>query len=263
MATAWINANTSNRALRPGVVEIYAADMLVQKWTSCPEPISFYADGKLADGQHRLYAIVESGCSISFPIARGLTKKDGLNLNMGLPRNIVDNAKISGVDENVTHALISTARAIAEGRPSQSRRSSSQKLDTVNGYREPAAWAVSNVRHTKYLCNAPVLGAVGRAYMHVHVDPVKLGRLKEFCNVLGTGFSNGTADSSAVALRNYLLAKSSSGTNAEFWVDTFMKAQNAISYFLHGKKLTMIKAVGGETYPLTKPSKKASPAHRP
>ena len=56
----------------------------------CPEPIAFYDDGDLADGQHRLWAIVDSGMPIEFPIARGLSRADGLNINTGLGRSLAE-----------------------------------------------------------------------------------------------------------------------------------------------------------------------------
>lgn len=87
LAEAWINANKSNRKLREGLVEKYACDMRAGKWTQCPEPISFYADGDLADGQHRLFAIIESDTTQEFPIARGLSREAGLNINTGAGRH--------------------------------------------------------------------------------------------------------------------------------------------------------------------------------
>lgn len=121
LAEAWLNSNKSNRRMRDGVAEKYADDMKRGRWTACPEPISFYADGDLADGQHRLWAIVESGEAQVFPIARGLSRQDGLNLNTGMARTVIDNARISGTDTALTPALISAARAIEHGTVSVGR----------------------------------------------------------------------------------------------------------------------------------------------
>lgn len=251
MAEAWLNLNTNNRPLRDGVVEAYAADMKSGNWTTCPEPISFYGDGSLADGQHRLFAITESGCSIRFPVARGLHKRDGLNLNMGLGRTLVDNARISGTDPELTTALISTARAIAEGDVGTGRQTNAQKLEFVERFRGPAAWAVAVTPRVRYLCNAPIMAAVGRAYM-VEKDHEKL---KRFCVVMGKGFAEGSADSAAIAIRNYLLSRSSTTSSAANWRDTFLRVQNAISYFMKGKRLTISKSVADEVYPLPKAAK--------
>ena len=114
-AEAWLNTNKSNRRMRDGVAERYAEDMRGGRWTACPEHISFYQDGDLADGQHRLWAIVDSGCTVEFPVARGLSRADGLNINTGLARNVIDNARISGADDGLSRTLISAANAIHHG----------------------------------------------------------------------------------------------------------------------------------------------------
>lgn len=250
-ATRWLNLNKSNRKMRTGVSEKYADDMRNGRWTSCPEPIAFYVDGDLADGQHRLWAIVDSGMTIRFPIARGLQREDGLNLNTGLGRTLVDNGRISGVDPDLSPALVSTARSVAVGEAAKGSLSNARKLEYIDTHREAAQWAVTNVKRTKFLCSAPIQAAIARAW-YVETDHA---RLKRFCDVLGTGFSNGEEESAAIALRNYILQRMSSAASAAMWRDTFLKTQNAVRYFMQAKKLTIIKSVAEEIYPLKKTRK--------
>src|SRR4051794_1259299 len=105
-AEQWINANKTNRSLRAGVVEQYAGDMRNGNWTQCTAPIAFYEDGDLADGQHRLYAIVESDTTQTFSVARGLERRDGLNIDTGLVRSVVDNARISGLETGLSNYIV-------------------------------------------------------------------------------------------------------------------------------------------------------------
>lgn len=247
VAEAWLNSNKSNRKLREGIVEKYANDMKRGGWTNCPEPISFYADGDLADGQHRLWAIVESGTSQTFPVARGLSREDGLNLNTGAVRNVIDNARISKTDSNLSPSLISAARAIEYGTLSIGRvLSNAEILDMVERQREAAIFASSNVKRKQLLCSSVVLGAVGRAYLH---EP-DTDRLRRFCDVLGTGFYEGDGETAAVTLRNYLLSKGAVLSSSALWRDTFLKCQNTVFHFMRSKKLTTIKAVSEDAYPL-------------
>jgi hypothetical protein len=252
-AQSWLNLNTGNRPMRSGVAEKYADDMSNGRWTNCPEPISFYADNTLADGQHRLWAIVESGVAIRMPVARGLRREDGLNINTGLGRGLVDNARISGIDADLSTSLIGAARAIADGEPQKGALSNAAKLEIVNAHREAAQWAVSNCRRVRFLCNACIMGAIARAYMHES----DTDKLKRFCEVLATGFYSGEAESSAVAIRNYLISRASASSTSAHWRDTFLKVQNAIAYFMRGKKLTVIKGVAEEAYPLKTTKRKA------
>jgi len=245
-AEAWLNQNKTNRKLREGVAEKYADDMTNGRWTKCTDPISFYKDGDLANGQHRLFAISLSGVPQTFIVVRDLDREDGLNIDTGLVRDIIDAGRISGVDPDLSRALISAARAIAEGDVQRGAMSNAARLAIVDEHREAAQWVSTNVRRVRYLSNSAVLGAVGRAW-YVVEDHAKL---KRFCDVLGDGYSAGDTESAAVTMRNYLLTRTSSAASAACWRDTFLKAMNAIAYFMAGKKLTVIKGVQDEAYPL-------------
>jgi hypothetical protein len=248
-AEIWLNVNKNNRKMRDGVAEKYADDMRNGRWTNCPTPIAFYDDGDLADGQHRLWAILESGAPQTFPIARGLSRADGLNIDIGLTRSLVDNARISGTDSGLSNELLSIARGVAQGHSGSSRHplSNAARLQIVSDHRDACTWAVANGPRGKGLRNAMIMAAIARAwYWEQDKD-----RLKRFCDVFSSGFADGDSESAAVALRNYFLTKKALGSTA-LWTDTFMKAQNAISYFMKAKKLTVIKAIDEEAYPLKK-----------
>ena len=251
-AESWLDQNKSNRRLRDGVVEKYADDMRNGRWTNCPEPISFYDDGDLADGQHRLWAIVESGAAQCFPVARGLSREDGLNLNTGLTRNIIDNSRISGRDTCLSPSLIAAAKAIEFGSMNIGRAlSNAETLAVVDRQREAATFAASTVKRRQLLCGAAVMGSVGRAYL---CEPDR-DRLQRFCDVLGTGFYEGDGETAAITLRNYLQTKGATASSSALWKDTFWKCQNALWYFMRAKKLTAIKVVSEEAYPLSKAKK--------
>lgn len=247
-ATAWLNGNKQNRRLRDGIVEKYAADMAAGRWTTCPTPISFYEDGDLADGQHRLWAIVESGKAQRFPIARGLKREDGLNIDTGLGRSLVDAGRISGRDTGLSNTLIAVARAVSEGTAAKGTPSNAQRLAWVEEHREAATWACSNGPKGKYLRNTVVLAAIARAWYHED----DIDRLKRCCDVLNAGLYQGEGEQAAAVLRNYLMQREAVSSSAAMWGDTFLKVQNAISYFMRGKKLSVIKSVADEAYPLRK-----------
>lgn len=246
LAEEWLNANKTNRKLRDGLVEEYAGDMRAGRWTECPEPISFYADGDLADGQHRLWAICESGKAQTFFVVRGLSRAAGLNLNTGLGRTLVDNARISGVETGLSSTLVIAARAIHFGSASPPGQSNAATLALVEQHREAAQFATTNVRRVRLLCGGVVLGAVGRAYMY---EP-DATRLMRFCDVFGTGLYDGDPEVAAVIARNYMLTKGSVASSSALWRDSFLRLQHAIRMFCQGKKMTVSKVITEEPYPL-------------
>lgn len=250
IAEMWLNTNSTNRKLRDGVAEKYADDMANGRWTECPEPISFYADEELADGQHRLYAVCISGESIEFIVVRGLSREAGLNLNTGLSRNLVDNARISGADLGLSNRLLSLARAIETGKCSAAEKplSNAQRLALVEKHRDAAKWVITNGPKGRHLNNAMVGAALARAWYYEKDE----ARLKHFAHVFSTGHAeHPDRDSAAVSLRTYFLTKPALGTTA-LWTETFLKSQNAINYFMAGRRLTVIKNVKEEAYPLPK-----------
>lgn len=250
-AEKWLNSNKNNRKLRPGVAERYAEDMMSNRWTQCPVPISFYENGDLADGQHRLFAISECGIPQRFVVMRGLDRASGLNIDTGATRTLVDNARISGENTELSNELISVSRAIEQGTRQVTRgMSNSVRLEFIGRHQDAARWAISNGPKTRGTRNAITLGAIGRAWYHEK----DRDRLKRFCEVLHSGFSEGQHESAAIALRNHLLSsRAGAATHSPaLWRDAFLKIQNAIHYFMRQKPLTVIKAVADEAYPLKK-----------
>lgn len=118
-ARQWLTKNASNRKPRIATMKQYADDMKAGNWTRCTAPIAFYENGDLADGQHRLQAVILSGTEQPFYVIRGLSKQDGLNIDTGKARTLVDAGKISGTDSTSrmnwwpASAASSTARAPA------------------------------------------------------------------------------------------------------------------------------------------------------
>jgi hypothetical protein len=68
IAKNWMANNKNNRSLSSGVAEKYARDMLAGNWTLTHQGIAFYEDMTVADGQHRLNAIILSGVTIKLSV---------------------------------------------------------------------------------------------------------------------------------------------------------------------------------------------------
>ena len=73
IAQVWLEKNTNNRTIRQMVVDRYADEMCSGAWKLNAETIKFSRDGTLLDGQHRLWAVVESKVTIQSFVARGIS----------------------------------------------------------------------------------------------------------------------------------------------------------------------------------------------
>lgn len=240
--------NTINRKLREGVAEKYAADMRAGRWTTCLDPVAFYDDGMLANGQHRLWAIIEADTPQEFVTVRGVPKDAGLNIDTQLGRTLMDNAKISGENVNLSHRLIAACRAIEGPRKNKSVAwSFRQNLELVERHRAAAEWALAHGPYQRGLGLSVVYAAMARAWYYEEDKD----RLEQFGRVLNKGFAlEGEADSAAIAIRNYLMSMPSS--TAVPYEELFFKIQNAIWYFMKHRKLMLIKKTDDERYPLKK-----------
>lgn len=69
-AEAWLDRNVDdNRTVSWHTVESLAADMTAGAWKLTHQGIAFDLHGRLVDGQHRLHAVVKSGCSVLMQIS--------------------------------------------------------------------------------------------------------------------------------------------------------------------------------------------------
>lgn len=97
IASAMMEYNTSNRPLSKGHVNNLAAEMKRGAWMFAPSPIMFSNKGRLIDGQHRLSAIVESGCAIEAMVAFGVVDEVFDKIDTGRRRTGGDVFAINGV----------------------------------------------------------------------------------------------------------------------------------------------------------------------
>lgn len=96
LAEKWIGQNTHNRNLRESAVLAYARDMRNGNWAENGEAIKFSKDGTLLDGQHRLWAVTESGVTVRMLVVTGLDGDDQETMDAGRKRSLADALHLRG-----------------------------------------------------------------------------------------------------------------------------------------------------------------------
>ena len=71
-ALRMLERNNTNRAVMQSHVAFLARQMSEGQWVMTGEPIAFDVNGDLSGGQHRLWAVVESGKTIDLLVVRGV-----------------------------------------------------------------------------------------------------------------------------------------------------------------------------------------------
>jgi hypothetical protein len=96
MAADLLRRNENNRTLKSNVVNGYAKQMQDGQWKMNGECIRIDVDGNLADGQHRLAAIVKYGHPVQMGVVRNVPKDAIKTIDTGRARTAADNLKIHG-----------------------------------------------------------------------------------------------------------------------------------------------------------------------
>jgi hypothetical protein len=105
LAKQLLEKNTSNRFVRRRIVLEYARQMKDGSWLEdTGEPIIIADEGTIIDGQHRLYAIIESGCSYNFLVVEGININVFPVIDTGIKRTPGDALYINGVSNSVNIA---------------------------------------------------------------------------------------------------------------------------------------------------------------
>lgn len=78
------------RSLRQSHVNWLASQMSAGKWRLNGEPIIIGSDGYPLDGQHRLWAVVESGVTVTFLVVRGVDPATFATIDTGVARTCSD-----------------------------------------------------------------------------------------------------------------------------------------------------------------------------
>lgn len=91
------NGEYNQRKVYKQVYMKYATDMRNGHWKPSPSPIIFDEDGNLANGQHRLEAVRQSGKTIEFTITRGWPKDVIDTEDRGKGRTVADQLHLHGV----------------------------------------------------------------------------------------------------------------------------------------------------------------------
>ncbi len=183
LAREWLETRGNNRKVSDSVVNTYAKDMAEDRWVFNGAPIQFDEDGKLLNGQHRLWAVIESGVTIDSVVQWGIPRESQATIDAGAKWQTKDILYMQG--EKNAACLTATLRWLKreEGgnmlsSDAMSNSAASEVLD-----RHP------NVRHSVDFVHAYKLPMppAAAAYLHYRVSPEDQDKADEFFRRLSDG----------------------------------------------------------------------------
>jgi len=227
-----------NRPVHQTQVEKYVKDMKAGMWGRNHQGIAFDRDGILMDGQHRLWAVIESGETVMMPVTHGLDREAQLTIDAGLKRSTADVAAIAGF-ENVRPLHVGIVRALVRGASASKRAyTRMEELEMLRDHWKSVEFTLSLFPKSKIpgITRAPVLASIARAFYSQDLE-----RLRRFATVLASGITGADErEHVIITLRNWLMStKTEGGANS---LEAYGKASRALQAFLKGEKLRTLYA---------------------
>jgi len=243
IAATWLAKNKANRRLRNNAVSAYARAMTNGDWQPKPMAICFTADGYLGNGQHTLSAIIESGASQVFMIARDVPIESIAAMDAGIRRTYNDIAHFVGA--KFTSRLGAIAKVIVLGPQSNEVLLFDEVFSMYQSHKDVIDWVCSLPHSGEHRIgnSAAVTGVMARAAHTQDRD-----RIAEFYAVLKTGIGDGARDSAATRLRDFLRTHTSSSGAGR--VEHYQRTEYALDLFLRYQPMSKLYGTDKELFPI-------------
>lgn len=239
MAREWLeSSNTRNRNLSPKKVSLYADDMKNNRWTFNHQGIAFYANGELADGQHRLAAIIKSGKPIKMMVTRGLPVEVGADIDRHRARNEADAIRIGGLSEWMGPAEVKVVKALAGSHGTHPNQFTAKQLASIGELvKNEVLFATSLfTSRSRYVTTAPVMAAVAIASNYYDKEV-----LERFVKVLVSGMPISEDDMTPMRLRELLIREHGGHGGTSGREEIIKKVLKAIELYSEGRNTTRIQ----------------------
>ena len=200
LAAGLLEKNSKNRSVSDPRVEVYARDMQAGRWRINNQGLALGADGELYDGQHRLLAVMQSGCTVRMLVVRGLPSDARGTIDQGRTRTVGDALRM--VDgRSGGNRIVSWFRALEILVCNRILPISHGMVqENLKRYAGTVDWFVENVPRTRLFTRAPVVAAL------VYAHRVAPNAVEPFTKRYLTG-ADLRSDSPVLALRTYVAEK--------------------------------------------------------
>jgi hypothetical protein len=244
MATQWLEGNTHNRPLNQGAVDMLAQEIREGRWKLTHQGIAFDKDGVLIDGQHRLWAVIESGVTVPMVVSHGFELGVQTVIDTHRPRSAADRITLADTFGRVSPVEASTLKRLVKGAGAWPRWGPGLELSLFEKHRAAVQFAVSAFPGRRpRITKGPVYAVIGRAfYTQDHTV------LKAFANVLFSGEIHGKGETAAILLRDALLTtKDGSAIRSDV---AYLKTEAALRAYIDGRPLQRLAPATEELFPL-------------
>lgn len=231
-----------NRPVKSAKLKQYIEDWKSGNWLRTTTPIKFDRNGRLFDGQHRLWMLIEVKESFWFVVARNCDPKERQVQDIGAPRSVKDVFAFEGV--KVRTIATALANQMARSYQPHFRPSVQQQRENYMNHKDAVEWVLSLMpSRLRGIGQAGILAPVARAWYTEDHD-----KLARFLEVLKDGIPKDESEHVIILLRNHAL--SAVGYNRGDNVEGYGKCERALRAFLDGDKISRLYAETHEVFPI-------------
>lgn len=253
MASEYLNHNIRNRKIRKNAVAMIARDISMGRFKTTHQGIAFYEDGTLADGQHRLTAIMKAGIPVEIMVTRGL-KKDGMSaIDRGTARNVSDifamgNDNNDGVSKAIKCVRVTSAinQMCWNGVTPRPRLSASEIEAIFRKYTTECVW-LYKIIGTKNTRSSSAVNAACLAAMISGVDPTDIMRFMDVYRLVNVSGCENKNAQAALSLRR-MIDDALMQKNRIDAKKLYVVTQNAIYHFVNNTDARRLTATEAPRY---------------
>lgn len=242
MAAAWLKTRSEEqlRRFRRSVAMRYVAAMKQGRWRFHGDAIDIDVDGRLSNGQHRLFAVVEAGMAQPFVVVNGVDREAFPTRDRGYSRSqgqILKWAGIANADAVATAAAIVWLEETGRINGAWSERADADVLLGVVRRHPRLEESVARANMTAATLRLS-RGVAGWAYYRF--SAVDESMAEQFFEALKTGADMTTGDP-ALVLRNRILSTRQARTRLHMR-DVGVLLVRAWNHYCAGRKVKTLKA---------------------
>lgn len=233
IAKGMLESNTKNRKVSMVRVNLYADDMSRGGWQTNGEPICFNKSGQLINGQHRLMAVVKSGCTVDMVVVFDVDN-DVTLYDRGRTRSASDAIALSGIYSTSKTASMARLYLYENTKNKAASYAESRIRDFHIEHADGIKKAIEIVGKNKKKGINSRTAYFMTAIMNAYECGVPEDTLNRFCKIVNTGFYESESEVAAVIIRNDMISGVMRGWTIADAARNSCMVENAIKDFAAG-----------------------------
>ena len=232
-----------NRPVNKSKLDQYISDRKEGRWIEdTTDPFKFDLQGRLFEGQHRCWMIIETGMPTRFLVARNCDPAERAVSGTGAPRSVRDVLAFQGVKASTIE--IAVANAMVRSYQPTFRPTKQQQLGYYGQHSGAIRWVIECMhKRSRGIGQAAMLAPVARAYYSESHE-----RLARYLDVFREGIPNDDSEHVIILLRNYAVEKAGYKHSGHF--EAYGRAERALRAYLDGERLKTLKPLSAEIFPV-------------